>query len=486
MSKKLTKEQWVERAKVKHGDKFDYSKVDYASYGDKVTIICPDHGEFEQTPRRHDQSVYGCTKCGRHHNKGKPSPFRLTTEQWIEKAKAKHGDKYDYSKVKYVDSQTKVVIICPDHGEFTQKPYSHMQGHCCMTCGTIQSNKVRDYSVNRIPLDTFIERSKVIHHGDKYDYSKTIMGKSLSDKVRIICPVHGEFEQKAIDHSTGCGCPKCAHGGTSAAEDAIYQFCKGMYPDTQQSNRTLLDGLEVDIYIPSLNLAIEYNGTYWHSEQYKHKNYHRDKFRACKDKGVQLFQIWEYQWNDPKKRQIIKSMLEYKLCMSDRLYARDTVVAEIDYRSAKAFYNEHHLQGAGQCHSNQTHMSLMVNGTIVMCLSTDLRTNYIVRMATTKGLAVVGGASKLHKTLPPGNYMSYSANDLGGLANHYKNVKRSQTNPRYFWYNGKEIIQRQVVQKHKLPTKYPEYDGSTEKVWMESIGYFRVFDSGNTKIEFSK
>jgi hypothetical protein len=127
---------------------------------------------------------------------------KLTTEQFIEKAKKIHGDKYDYSKVEYINNRTKICIICPIHGEFWQIANSHLQGEGCKECGMELKAKNKT-----LTTDKFIEKAKKIH-GDKYDYSK-VEYKSANQNVCIICPLHGEFKQKAILHLIGHGCPKC-------------------------------------------------------------------------------------------------------------------------------------------------------------------------------------------------------------------------------------------------------------------------------------
>ena len=131
---RINQEQFIERAKKVHGDKYDYSQTAYVHMHTKVTIICPIHGIFLQNPQTH-VSGSGCPKCKRDKHieritKGLP--------YFLERAHEVHGDKYDYSKVEYVNRQKKVCIICPKHGEFYQSPESHVQGHGCIRCGNSQ------------------------------------------------------------------------------------------------------------------------------------------------------------------------------------------------------------------------------------------------------------------------------------------------------------------------------------------------------------
>ena len=124
-----SREDFVKRAKKIHGDKYDYSKVEYKNAHTKVCIICPKHGEFWQTPINHLNS-HGCNMCGIENN----THNRRSVENFVERAKKIHGDKYDYSKVNYVNAHTKICIICPKHGEFWQTPNEHLKNKGCPIC----------------------------------------------------------------------------------------------------------------------------------------------------------------------------------------------------------------------------------------------------------------------------------------------------------------------------------------------------------------
>ena len=189
------KENFILKAQKRHGNVYDYSKVEYIDGKTKVKIICPIHGEFEQAPTAHVRGN-GCPKCA---NLKRGRFGRMTKDEFIEKAKKIHGDKYDYSKVEYVNSTTKVCIICPIHGEFWMIPIDHIyqQKQGCPKC------------VNRgLNTEEIINKFRQVH-GDKYDYSKVEYVK-MHDKVKIICPIHGEFQQTPSKHLLGQGCSKCA------------------------------------------------------------------------------------------------------------------------------------------------------------------------------------------------------------------------------------------------------------------------------------
>ena len=175
-----TTESFIKKVTEIHKGKYDYSKVDYKGSTKKVTIICPIHGEFQQTPMLHIQGC-GCPKCGKIKS---AAAQKQTVDEWIKKARQIHGDKYDYSKVDYKGWDEKVCIICPEHGEFWQNPTSHIAKHQkrgCPKCGEILPKSTEEFIKESINL-----------YGNKYDYSKTnyINGKT---EVCITCPIHGDF-----------------------------------------------------------------------------------------------------------------------------------------------------------------------------------------------------------------------------------------------------------------------------------------------------
>jgi len=193
--KKLTTQDFLKRAKKIHGSFYDYSKSDYINKRTKIKIVCKLHGEFIQYPEQHTKG-HGCKRCGikKSHEKTK-----YTNNQFIALAKKNHKNKYDYSKVEYKNSHSKVIIICKKHGEFQIKPYSHLQGSSCAACA----------GLNKYNTKSYIKKSKEIH-GNRYDYSK-VDYKNAGNKVTIICDKHNEFNQIATLHLSGHGCPKCKY-----------------------------------------------------------------------------------------------------------------------------------------------------------------------------------------------------------------------------------------------------------------------------------
>lgn len=198
-------EEFIEKARKVHGDKYDYSKVEYINNSTKVCICCPEHGEFFPTPNNHLRGS-GCPKCGLIRNAHKRIHSK---ELFVQKSKKQHGKKYDYSKVVYTHNRTKVCIICPIHGEFWQTPHDHCGGAGCPMC-----NKS-----NKLTTETFISKAKE-KHGDKYDYSNVEYINS-STKIDVICPIHGVFKIAPAEHLQGKGCAICNHGFSIAKKISL-------------------------------------------------------------------------------------------------------------------------------------------------------------------------------------------------------------------------------------------------------------------------
>ena len=204
---KLTTEEFIAKAKAVHGDRYDYSKVEYTGNKAKVCIICREHGEFWQVPNSHLRGI-GCPQCA---IKRRISQQTYTKETFLKLALERHHDKYDYSRINYVDTKTKICVVCPKHGEFWQTPAAHIQGQGCPQCGVERIKSKRSYS-----LSDFLKLAKE-KHGDRYDYSKVEYFNSRK-KVCIICREHGEFWQNPNCHIQGNGCPVCAGSKRSSTE----------------------------------------------------------------------------------------------------------------------------------------------------------------------------------------------------------------------------------------------------------------------------
>ena len=222
---------------------------------------------------------------------------QLTTEQFINKARLVHGDKYDYSKTAYIKSNQKVIIICPKHGEFEQRAGHHLSGKGCPKCCIVEKSDNQ-----RKTKDKFIQDSIVIH-GNKYNYDKVIY-KNAKTKIIITCPIHGDFEQFPYNHLQGKGCPRC---NSSKGEQLIKTFLINNNIIYQEQfkievpiNIRERGYCKVDFFLPDYNCIIEYNG----EQHYKpierfggqlkfEKQQIRDSYikNYCKDNNISFIEI---------------------------------------------------------------------------------------------------------------------------------------------------------------------------------------------------
>ena len=204
MPAKLTLQDFVDRARAVHGDRYGYAFSVYQGNHVKLMIHCREHGFFEQVPSSHF-SGSGCPNCAETIRNNKK---RLSLSEFINRANVVHKNKYDYSLVNYSNNNTKVKIKCKTHDVFEQTPGNHLSGVGCPNCS----------GTKKYTRESFIQKARMFH-GDKYDYSNTVY-ESVHIKVKIVCTEHGEFTQRPSDHFKGKGCPGCAKYGFDRTRSA--------------------------------------------------------------------------------------------------------------------------------------------------------------------------------------------------------------------------------------------------------------------------
>ncbi len=292
-NKPMTTEEFINKAKLIHGDKYKYTFSVYKNSYTKIKIICSVHGLFEQSPRTH-LGGGGCSKCA---NKVK------SNEGFKNDAQKIHGNKYDYSLIDYKDWRTKVKIICREHGVFEQNAYSHCCGHGCPKC----SNNQKPNLVELLKTAAHI-------HKNKYDYSKAVY-LSAKAKIKIICKIHGEFEQNAYSHCRGQGCPRCAKNSNSSKISSRW-IEKLKIPTIQKEFVIKINGKRycVDGYDPETNTIYEFYGNIWHGNPLLFGVEERNPFNNIRYKdlyektlereielrkrGYRLITIWESQFKE--------------------------------------------------------------------------------------------------------------------------------------------------------------------------------------------
>lgn len=532
---KKTISEFIEKSNKIHKNKYDYSKVKYINGYTKVKIACPIHGEFEQTPSKHTNSKQGCRKCffEKNHN-----DQRKDVKDFIKESKKIHGNKYDYSLVNYKNGRTNIKIVCPIHGIFEQAPSNHLQGKGCKYCGGtaaidtnifIEKSKLingdkYDYSLvnyknsatpiklicpehgefEQLPnnhlskeqgcfkcldkvfdLESFIEKSNLIHN-NLYDYSKVDYSKSNS-KVKIICPIHGEFEQTPASHIRGSGCHSCGHIN-SKQEKEITSFLKSLSIEIIENSRLIIPPYELDIYIPSYKIGIEFNGIYWHSDKHRDKEYHLNKTKECDKLGFKLIHIFEDEWI--YKKNIVKSRLKNILGLTEnKIHGRKCEIKEVSSKDVKLFLNENHIQGnigskikLGLYYENEL-VSLMTFGHRPMFNSNQYE---IIRFCNKLNTTVIGGAQKLLKyfikNYNPKEIISY-ADKRWSQGNLYEKLGFtfiSDSPPNFYYVIDKKRYHRINFQKHKLIKQGYDKNKSESQIMLER-GINKIYDCGSKK-----
>ena len=291
---KYTVEEFIEQAKSIHGEEFDYTKVSYINSKTKIVIRCKKHGDFLQTPNSHLRGTK-CPTC-------KSENRQLSTDEFITTARHKYGELYDYSRTKYINSKTKVEIICAKHGSFWQSPRSHLYENGCEKC---HREHTRISFITRERNEEFIQRLQQ-KHGKKYDYSQVFL-VDYKTKILIKCPHHGEFKQLPFQHLNGTDCPRCKNT-VSKKELAFLKLLN------ITENQVKIGTFHVDGIDPTTNIIYEFLGDYWHGNPkiYEYNKFNKTtktsfgelydfcfnyKFNILKNKGYTVKYIWENDWD---------------------------------------------------------------------------------------------------------------------------------------------------------------------------------------------
>lgn len=336
-SENYTPETFIEKAFSIHGDKFDYSEVTHIKgIHTVVAITCKEHDvRFELPAWTHiNTGAHGCYMCDHSHKV-------LNNEVFLHRAKNAHPDKkYDYSKVDLKGIFKKVEIIClkEGHGSFFQTPDGHLVGkEGCPSCDKIQRTAT---------VEDFIARSEKMFPG-KLTYEKTVLNNGLMGRVTLTCVEHGDYEIPIHTHLRMgyLGCKPCNPWGKSKGEMEVADFIRSLGVEVEQNDRRVICPKEVDILVPSHNLAVEFNGVYWHSSRFLKPANHVEKRRALEAAGYRLLVVWEDDWM--KRRDVVERHIRHVLGKSvePRVFARNTVVGEVSAAVAREFLDRFHIQG---------------------------------------------------------------------------------------------------------------------------------------------
>lgn len=345
-------------------------------------------------------------------------------------------------------------------------------------------------SDNSIIRDRFEMRGKkvLIQRCNELGYNITKMALSIKGLFSYTCN-NGHTHTQIVDNFLrGHLCPKCTSAaGISKGETELIDFIKSIYPGwIELKDRSILEGKELDIVLPDIGIAFEFNGTYWHQEDKVGKYYHQEKTQNTSNFGYQLIHVYDYLWES--KKNVVKSRISGLLNLNSVIYARKCMVKPISF--PKEFLNINHLQGAGSPSSFNYGLFLKEELVAVMTFSKPrFSTQYdyeLIRYCSLLDVNIVGGASKLLKAFTSGHLgsiVSYSDKSwsIGNLYKKLGFVYSHTTQPNYRYFKRHESLTRYECQKHLLKEKFTEsYDENlTEKEIMSLEGYYPVYDSGN-------
>jgi len=382
---------------------------------------------------------------------------------------------------------------------FKRNPVYFLANPNCMHC-----TKQKQYDTKRKDTEWFKEQVKLLEN-DKY----IVIGEYLGTKdyIRMKHVKCGyEYNVKPNNFLTGKRCPRCGHipKTTSKLEKEVLTFVQKNYNGSIQSNKRFYikdtSFHEIDIYLPDLKIGIEFDGLYWHSDQFKIKTYHLDKTNFFKNKGIRIIHIFEDEWLN--KQDIVKSKLKHILNISDneKVYARKTLIKEITNIEKTPFLDKYHIQGSDKAiiklgeYYNDELVAVMTFSKLRRALGTKTSTvgDYeLSRFATSKN--VVGGFSKMLKYA----IRNYEINYIKTFADlRWSSLEKNvyDTNnfvlshiskPNYFYSANNKRYHRFNFRKNILKKKFPDIYKKelTEFEIMDQTNYSRIWDCGNLVYE---
>lgn len=340
--------------------------------------------------------------------------------------------------------------------------------------------------------DKFVSLLKKKYIEPQFTKDEYIKGDCKKFKC-ILC--HNEFESNDLNVQH-IHCEVCMKKPYSKKEKDVVSFLRTFYNgEIIENDRTILEGKELDIYILEKKIAIEFNGNYWHSLEYKPSGYHQEKSLECQKRGIRLIHIFEWEWDT--KRDKIESLLKNVLGLYDEvIYARDTEFKEITSTEYSDFLLHYHLQGAV---NSEHRFALFYRGSIVSVMGigkSRFNGNEIElhRYCVKSGVRVVGGFSKLLKNamdcIKINRLVSYV--DIGHFdGSGYKAVGFKEiglTTPNYVYVNEERVLSRYQCQKHRLPQLLGEGYCPELTEWenMYINGFAKIEDCGNYKFEYER
>lgn len=306
-----TQHQFIDDARSVHGDRYNYSQVRYMQGRGHVTIVCSVHGPFQQAPMNHLQGK-GCRQC--------PYKNSIGQKEFLCRANETHGDKYAYNQTVYRGENKSITVMCKTHGLFTSTPKMHCNGTGCRQCF---------YSGRTLTMGRWLQIARQ-RHGDRYNYDSVVYISSRTP-VTIECKVHGTFQQVSNEHLQGGGCPRCVHKVSKPSLEWLHVIARLDQTHIQHGGtggevrlagtRWHADGFSAD-----LNKVYEFLGDYYHGNP---RRYDADVAnKKCKRTMGELYE------NTCKRRKVIEDLgYAYEEIWEDEFDAAKTLLTLCDVRA---------------------------------------------------------------------------------------------------------------------------------------------------------
>ena len=449
---------------------------------DKVKLVCEKHGIYEKYIKDLFNNNDICQKCVRSHN---GELKKLSFDKFENKLKEKHPNISVNNKNEYVNTRIPIMFKCDVCSHvFKRIPglfiYNNL-AYSCPECG--KKDIIKKHTKTQSQFELEVKRL----YGNLY----TVIGKYISSdkKIKIKCNDCGrEFDIEANSFLQGHGCPY--HNlNYSINENKIFEFVKESFPNAIQNDRKTLNGNELDIYIPEKNIAIEYDGLYWHNELNKENCYHLHKTEECEKQGIRLIHIFEDEWL--YKSDIWKSMLNNMLGLTNKkVYARKCVIKNVETKEAIEFLKQNHIQG--WCPS-QIKLGLYYNDELISLMTFGKSRHFIgngqteyelLRFCNKINTNVNGGASKLFKYFVkkynPTSVISYADRrwSNGNLYNKLGFEFLHNSKPNYYYIIGTIRKNRFNFRKSILVKKYNCPSEMSEREFCKKQKWYRIYDCG--------
>lgn len=528
-----TTEEFINEATSIYGDNYSFDCTEYINNKTKVAVECKKDGIFYRNPLMLLRG-YGCPYCSKKHF--------YSYKEYMKLLKEKYGDIYSITEEDFShrDKKQYAIFKCEKHGYFKTKPAQLLTSCCCKDCNREKKleelkhkakefyganyevfyNNETDKKINvkckkhnivtslwkqHLFKNKFIcsecykeerlkdnEKSFFKRANELYNSFYSYKGDYTTSQnyITAICPIHGIFKVTPNDHiCKHSGCPKCGNR-LSNGENEIYEFCKTLNDDVIQRDKSIINPYELDICVPNKNLAIEYNGLTWHSEQYKEnaKVYHIQKTNLCNDKGIKLIHIFEDEWLE--KNNIVKSMIEREISeMETVIMVEECETRKVSTKETTDFLEKNYIKGK----HNSTYKYGLYYKKELLLLSTFKKKNrsneYQLQCFCPKLFTrVVNGEEKLLdifiKEVNPKRIAVYVDKRFsnGSEFERLGFIKIGETQPNYYYCNRQHRENKLKYTKRKL-VKQGFDDNKTEHQIMLDRGIYRIYDCGEDIFE---